>query len=127
MTYWLKLAKKLYFKKPGKEEKRLRKFVIKKEKKYLIKIPSIYSSSIINNRGVDLSLKGKFQMAENLFKESIIEYPHDPAAYNNLGIIYELFKNRKEAFKMYSKACLIDPQNLYFRKNFLTFVDSTKK
>lgn len=75
--------------------------------------------SIINNKGVDYALKGKFSEAEFLFKEAIKEDDKFAPAYNNLGIIFELFHNQKGAFAMYSRACIIDPENKYYRRNFI--------
>jgi tetratricopeptide (TPR) repeat protein len=104
-------------------EKNSRKFFIKKNKKYFAYIRSSSPIAKINNRGVELALKGKFLDAESLFKESIQEDGEQPAVYNNLGIIYEIFKLREKAFNMYSKACIKEPENVNFRNNFLSFVN----
>jgi tetratricopeptide (TPR) repeat protein len=75
----------------------------------------------INNKGVEYCLKGRFREAAILFKEVLKEDEDFSAALNNLGIIYELFGNDSDAFTMYSRACLLEPGNEYFRKNFLYF------
>lgn len=75
----------------------------------------------INNKGVEYAFKGRFKEAEILFLESIKENSEFVPAYNNLGIIFELFGYKDKAFYMYSKACLLEPQNEYFRRNLLYF------
>ena len=90
-------------------------------KRYFAKYLHISPVAKINNRGVDYALKGNFRGAEVLFKESINEDSNFVPAYNNLGIIFELFGYREKAFKMYSRACLLEPENKYFRRIFLYF------
>jgi Tfp pilus assembly protein PilF len=107
-------------------EKSGAKYFIKKNKKYFAIIRSSSAIARINNRGVDLALKGNFHDAESLFRESLREDSDQPAVYNNLGIIYEIFRLRKKAFEMYSKACIKEPDNRYFRNNFLSFVNPQK-
>ena len=80
----------------------------------------------INNKGVGYAFNGRFKEAEILFLESIKENIEFVPAYNNLGIIFELFGLYDKAFKMYSKACLLEPQNEYFRRNFLYFHNKKK-
>jgi tetratricopeptide (TPR) repeat protein len=75
----------------------------------------------INNKGVEYCLKGRFREATILFQEVLKENENFSAALNNLGIIYELFGHDSDAFTMYSRACLLEPGNEYFRKNFLYF------
>ncbi len=75
----------------------------------------------INNRAVDSVLEGRYGEAEILFREVIEEDVHDPAAYNNMGIICELAGHRDEAFRMYMEACRLDPRNEVFRANVRTF------
>jgi len=81
------------------------------------------SSAELNNKGVDLSLEGKFPEAIALFNKARETDANEGALYNNLGIILDLTGKKSEAFDMYSKACIIDPGNAIFRNNFLTFVD----
>jgi len=94
--------------------------------KYYARIISYSAIAKINNRGVDLAIEGRFPEAEILFKEVSGENNAQGAACNNLGIIYEIFYDREMAFKMYSRACMLQPDNDKFRSNFLTFIDSSK-
>lgn len=114
---------KIYVKDIVPSEQTGKKYFIKKNKKYFVFIRSSSPIAKINNRGVDLALQGRFYDAESLFKESIREDSDQSAVYNNLGIIYEIFKMRKKAFEMYSEACIKEPGNSYFRNNFLSFVN----
>ncbi len=107
-------------------EKNSKKYFIKKNLKYFVYIRSSSPIAGINNRGVDLALEGRFHDAESLFRESIREESDQAAVYNNLGIIYEIFRLRKKAFDMYSQACIKEPDNSYFRNNFLSFVNPQK-
>jgi len=84
-------------------------------------------ASHINNRGVDLAVEGRFNEAVVLFRESLKEEPDFPAALNNLGVVSELFGMREKAFELYSRACLLDPDNDRFRNNFLFMTDTAPK
>ena len=95
-------------------------------KRYFARIFSLSPISAINNRGVEYAQKGRFKEAEILFKEAIKEDKNFAPAYNNLGIIFELFGYGEEAFKMYSKACIMDSDNEYYRNNFLFFYEKKK-
>ncbi len=77
----------------------------------------------INNKAVGLTLDGKYAEAEILFSETLKEDANLAAAYNNLGIICELQNKNDAAFYMYSKACMIEPDNELYRRNFLYFCD----
>jgi tetratricopeptide (TPR) repeat protein len=92
-------------------------------KRYYTKYFSFSPLANINNLGVDYALMGMYPEAETLFTEVIKEDNNDPSALNNLGIIYELNNNNK-AFNMYSKACLVDSDNEFYRLNFLHFCDN---
>ena len=83
----------------------------------------------INNMGAEYALKGEFKEAEMLFRDALKENPNCAAACGNLGLVYEIFGNRKAAFEMYSRACLLEPGNPVFRENFLytEYVTSDKK
>jgi tetratricopeptide (TPR) repeat protein len=76
--------------------------------------------AVMNDRGVQYALEGRFPEAEILFKEALKEYPDCAAAMNNLGIVYDVFGRRKESFDWYSRACLLEPDNDVFRENFLS-------
>jgi tetratricopeptide (TPR) repeat protein len=76
--------------------------------------------AVLNDRGVQYALEGRFPEAEILFKEALKECPECAPAMNNLGIVYDVFGRRKEAFDWYSRACLMEPNNDVFRENFLS-------
>lgn len=73
----------------------------------------------INSRGVRSLTAGRLNEAEILFNELVRENARNAAALNNLGVVYEITGRSEEAFDMYSRACLIEPDNDYFRHNFL--------
>ena len=94
-------------------------------KKYFAGICSFSPLSSINNRAISIALEGRFNEAEVLFRDVIREDSEAFAAYNNLGIVLEFMGSNDEAFRMYSKACLSEPRNPFFRRNFLTFIDAS--
>lgn len=77
----------------------------------------------INNMAVDLAQEGRYFEAEILFTEAVAEDARLAAGYNNLGVICELNADRHGAFAMYTKACLLAPDNRRFKYNFMTFAD----
>lgn len=81
----------------------------------------------MNDKGVEYALQGSFREAEIIFREVLREDRNNPAACNNLGIVYELFGRHKESFAMYSRACLLEPDNPYFRKNLMFMNDEKEK
>ena len=91
-------------------------------KKYLARVSSGGTAERINNRGVALAEKGQFKEAAILFEEVLRENNNSVTALNNLGVLYEISGNREKAFALYSRACLIEPDNEYFRHNFLYMV-----
>ncbi|HSV97858.1 MAG TPA: hypothetical protein VLM75_13130 [Spirochaetota bacterium] len=76
-------------------------------------------AAVINRKGIEHALEGRFNEARNLFLEAIKEDDSMAAPYNNLGIVYEVFGRKEESFDMYSRACLLESNNDYFRKNLL--------
>jgi tetratricopeptide (TPR) repeat protein len=96
-------------------------------KKYLAVSFSSRPAAKINNRGVEYALSGRFKEAETLFKEVLREDDRFGAAYNNIGIIYEAFGYGDKAFQMYSRACMLEPNNIHFRENLLYLTDEKKK
>lgn len=76
--------------------------------------------AVMNDRGVKSALEGRFVEAELLFKEALKEFPDCAPAMNNLGVVYDIFGRRKDAFEWFSRACLIEPDNDVFRANFLS-------
>jgi tetratricopeptide (TPR) repeat protein len=95
--------------------------------KFFARIRSSSPVSVINNRAVDLSVQERYNEAEILLKEVIAEDSKSAAGYNNLGVIYELLENSEEAFRMYTKACQLEPENAEFRENLMTFTDHREK
>jgi tetratricopeptide (TPR) repeat protein len=91
-------------------------------KKYLARVSSGGAAARINNRGVALAEKGQFKEAAILFEELLRENNNAVTALNNLGVLYEISGNREKAFALYSRACLMEPDNEYFRHNFLYMV-----
>jgi len=87
--------------------------------KYFAVTRSTSPAAVINRKGVEHALQGRFNEARNLFLEALREDPEMAAAYNNLGIVYEVFGRRDESSVMYSRACRIEPDNERFQKNFL--------
>jgi len=108
----------------NKLEKRYHTIYIKK---YLARIKFSSPAAEINNRAVELSLEGRFKEAEILFKDLIGEERATAAVCNNLGVIYEIFGKKELAFAMYSRACILESGNSYFRSNLLSFEDSSEK
>jgi tetratricopeptide (TPR) repeat protein len=111
------------------------KFFLKKNKKkfilfskrYLVIIQNNSPLGQINNKGIDLCRKKRYLESEIIFLDAIFEFPLDPVVYNNLGVLYELNRNEDSAFQMYSKACILAKDNLYFRENFLLLISRKKK
>ncbi len=90
-------------------------------KRYFAGVNSALPVAKINNRGVEFALAGNFIEAKFLFEEALKEDEKFAPACNNLGIISELFNRSDEAFKMYGRACVLEPDNEYYRNNFLYF------
>lgn len=88
-------------------------------KKYLAILSGTSPISVVNKRGVNYTLNGRFKEAVILFLDILKDNKSCAAVWNNLGVVYELFGMHKKAFSMYSRACIIEPDNSYFRKNFL--------
>ncbi len=86
--------------------------------RHLAKINALTPASKINNRGVELALKGSYPEAEMLFRELARLDGADGAVYNNLGVVCELQGNRKKAVELYGKACVLEQGNRRFRSNF---------
>lgn len=103
-------------------EKHTRKISVKK---YFAGICSFSPVSSINKKAIEIALEGRFEEAAVLFGDVIKEDSELSAAYNNLGIVFEFMGKQDDAFYMYSKACLIDPDNALFKRNFLSFIDAT--
>ncbi len=88
-------------------------------KKVLARKSGLSPVAAINNWGVDLAIEGRYGQAEILFREVLAEDALEPAARNNLAVVYEITGNRDGAFRMYLEACRIAPDNVVFRNNFI--------
>ncbi|MCL2025281.1 MAG: hypothetical protein FWG92_00545 [Leptospirales bacterium] len=92
-----------------------KKFVFAR-KKYFCLVMSFSPSAAVNNKAVELAQKEEFTAASILLKTIMNEKETEAAAYNNLGIISEL-SGTGNAAAMYSRACLLEPNNIFFAKN----------
>jgi tetratricopeptide (TPR) repeat protein len=92
--------------------------------RYFADIISFSPAALINNKGIEYALNGMYGEAEILFNEAIKEDNKFSSAYNNIAVIHELNSNMDMAFAMYSKACILEPENKYIRWNFLYFCDN---
>ncbi|MBN2403929.1 MAG: tetratricopeptide repeat protein [Spirochaetes bacterium] len=92
--------------------------------RYFTDVFSFSPLADINNKGVEFALKGMYAEAEILLNEALKEDEKCPFIYNNLGVVHELNNNKEKAFNMYSKACILEPDNKYYRWNFLYFCDN---
>lgn len=90
-----------------------------KYSRYYVLLPGYSAAAKINRKGVELAVAGKFSEADILFNQLVEEFPDEAAGYNNLGLVHEVSGRREKAFTMLTKACILDPENYYFRKNFL--------
>ena len=64
-----------------------------------------------------------YQEALVLFGELKNAKSSQAAAYNNMGVVYELMNDRLKALEMYSKACLLD-DDIYFKENYFACLHS---
>lgn len=78
---------------------------------------SFSASSTVNNKAVELAQRGEFTAASILLKKIMREEETEAAACNNLGLISELNGSAEDAAAMYSKACMLEPDNIFFAQN----------
>ncbi len=57
------------------------------------------------------------------WQDVVAKSPHNPRAWNNLGIAYEQAGNFPEAKKCYDKALVLEPKNNFIRQNFDMFME----
>ena len=93
--------------------------------KYLACLNDFTPEAKIMNRGVDETLRGNYIEAEILFNE-IKENINDGSVENNLAVIYELTKRKKNAMEMYTNALIKSPDNPQFKSNLLSFINHNK-
>jgi tetratricopeptide (TPR) repeat protein len=72
---------------------------------------------MMNDKAAEYIVQGKFPQAEILLLSLLSDYPGCAQANNNLGIVYESAGDAAKAFQYLSKACLLEPDNEYYRKN----------
>ena len=92
-----------------------KKFVFMR-KKYFCLVMSFSPSAEVNNKAVELAQKGEFAAASILLRKIMDEKETEAAACNNLGLISEL-NGAGDAAAMYSRACTLEPDNIFFAKN----------
>jgi hypothetical protein len=93
-------------------------------KKYFCRIMGSSPAAIINGHAVDLALQGRLPGAMVLFRDVMKEAGAEAPACNNLAVIHEMLHERDRAFEMYSRACMLEPRNDVFRRNFLGFLET---
>ena len=96
-------------------------------KKYYARMLAVSPVSKINNKAVELALAEEYTEAKILLLEVIKERKNEGAAYNNLGIIFEISGISTKAGEMYSKACQLNSKNKVVKKNFKLFQDYNKR
>jgi len=94
-------------------------------KKYLAEGTGFKPESKILNMGVEEALKGNYIEAEILFMQ-VHEIITDGRVENNLAVIFELTKRKKDAMKLYISALAKSPDNPEFRSNLLSFISLNK-
>ena len=88
--------------------------------KYLMSLPGSSPTAAINNRSVELCLKGKFPEAEILLLQISASDAGYPAVCNNLGVVYECSGDKKKAREFYLRSSILDPTCVVYRKNLRT-------
>lgn len=96
--------------------------------KYFVTLKDSLPVSKLNDKAVEYATNHEYSEAVFLFTYALREKLYMAEIYNNLGVTYELSGEKALAFKMYSRACLLKPENSFFRSNFLslTFVEQPK-
>ena len=102
-----------------KEKRKTYRFFVKKSL-VIVHVPSPLGT--INNRGVKFALEGRYYEAVYLFNEVIREDGKSAFACTNAGIVYEILGKNDDAFRMYGRACMIEPDNEEYRQNFLSLM-----
>jgi len=84
------------------------------------------TSGKILKRGILEAEQGNYREAEFLFSETV-KLLSDGTPQNNLAVVYEASGRYGEAFRMYSRAIFIDPEEQIFRSNFILFLNQNYK
>ncbi len=93
-------------------------------RKYFIILQNSTPLAIINKKAVTYALQGNFREAEILLLDIIKECKNEPAFYNNLAIIYEIFGKKKTAFTYYKIAFTLADSDNKIKNNYLLFEDT---
>lgn len=102
----------------------------KSAEKPLVYMRIKYLAMKCGDKNLDLILKQSYQEIINnnyhsaaiLLKDASGVW-NNGAAENNLAVIYEITGEKNLAFKMYTKALLLSPENEKFKMNFLSFIN----
>lgn len=105
-----------------RSKKQIQKSVVIRSEKFLICKKSFTPESSILNEGVKEAENGNFIEAEILFKQVISDIT-DGTVENNLAVIYELTKRKKEAVKFYASAIEKSRENQQIKSNLLSFIN----
>ncbi|HNX57652.1 MAG TPA: hypothetical protein PKK43_01030 [Spirochaetota bacterium] len=97
-----------------------------KTPRYIVRSGEKSAESEINNRAADLIEAGKFPQASALLESVISDARSFAPAYNNLGVVREIFDDPSSAFGYYSRACELDPDSYEYRWNFRNVGDEKK-
>lgn len=73
-------------------------------------------------KGAEEAIGKNYAEAEVLFTEAA-KLVSDGSAENNLAVVFEASGRYDEAFRMYTNALLVSPDNNKFRSNFLYFLN----
>ncbi len=90
--------------------------------KYLIIKCNDKNLDLILEQSYEKIIDNNYHSAEILLKDASTLW-NNGAAENNLAIIYEITGEKNLAFKMYTKALLLAPENEKFKINFLNFIN----
>ncbi len=99
-----------------------RKSVIVTSEKFIIRNRFSEPAYVIMNEGVAEALRGNYIEAEILFNQ-VIGSITDGTVENNLAVIYEITRRKKDALNFYTKAAVKSPDNPQIRSNLLSFIN----
>ena len=89
-----------------------------KTPRYIVRSGENSAEGEVNNRAADLIESGKFPQASALLESVISDSGSFAPAYNNLGVVREIFGDPSSAFGYYSRACELDPDSYEYKWNF---------
>ena len=94
--------------------------------KYLVRVPGSTPSASINNRSIELCLKGKFPEAEILLLQIPVSDSIYASVCNNLGVVYECSGDNVRARNFYIRASVLDPSCLLYLRNLRTVKENER-